>query len=230
MKRALMVFAALVVNAILFLCMRKMVEFSAVEARPQAKAQAVQLLSYEKMPPPPPPPEPEMPKPPTANEAVDMPSLPAMQIPAMTPSPSPRPSVTAPASAFSNSAHMSVKGKMWTGPPPKVAGSSKGTGTPNGKGAPTKLTAIRRAAPKPTLRVPPRYPPRALSEEIEGHVVVEFQIETDGSTSKVRAVQADPPDVFERAAEKAVRRWRFSPQPRPVSSRITLEFKLNEAL
>lgn len=227
MKRGIMLILAFMVNAMLFLGMRKMIELESVEARPKLQAQAVQLLSFESMPPPPPPPEEQLPPPPEAKEAVDMPRLPAMQIPAMTPSPTPLANISAPAAAFSNSAQLSVKGKMWTGPAPTQKGS--GVGTPKGNGAATKLTAVRRAAPKPTVRVPPRYPPRALSESIEGQVVVEFTIEENGKTSNVRAVNGEPRGIFESSAEKAVRRWRFAPQPRPVPSRITLDFKLNEA-
>jgi len=44
----------------------------------------------------------------------------------------------------------------------------------------------------PLVRIPPRYPGRALSRGVEGYAVVEFDIAADGSVANATVVEADP--------------------------------------
>lgn len=64
----------------------------------------------------------------------------------------------------------------------------------------------------PVFQVPPLYPPRARRAGIEGAVTVEFTITPDGSIKDPEIVGADPPQVFDRAVLRAIRRWRFNPR------------------
>ncbi len=83
-----------------------------------------------------------------------------------------------------------------------------------------------------TKRVAPEYPESAFRKGIEGSVEVSFTITNQGAVTNVSVVSADPPEVFDRAAIEAVRRWRYEPkfvdgQPVESPSQVHLQFKLN---
>lgn len=84
---------------------------------------------------------------------------------------------------------------------------------------------------KRTRYVAPEYPERALARGQEGSVVVEFIVDVNGQTRDVRVVSSDPPEVFDRAAVNAVRRWRYEPViengvPIEVPARMVINFKV----
>lgn len=64
----------------------------------------------------------------------------------------------------------------------------------------------------PLVRIPPRYPMRAQSRRIEGWVKVEFTITTTGTVKNAKVVESQPSNVFNRAALKAIARWKFKPK------------------
>ncbi len=64
----------------------------------------------------------------------------------------------------------------------------------------------------PVFRVPPQYPSQALFDRVEGWVVVEFTIGTQGEVKAPRVVDSTPKGVFEQAALSAVKRFRFKPR------------------
>ncbi len=64
----------------------------------------------------------------------------------------------------------------------------------------------------PLVRIPPRYPMRAASRKIEGWVKVEFTITKSGTVKDPKVVAAQPPNIFNRAALKAISRWKFKPK------------------
>jgi len=64
----------------------------------------------------------------------------------------------------------------------------------------------------PIYRVPPEYPRQALFDQVEGWVIVEFTIGTEGEVKNARVVKAQPRGVFDQAALQAVRRFRFKPR------------------
>jgi protein TonB len=64
----------------------------------------------------------------------------------------------------------------------------------------------------PLVRIPPDYPPRALSRGIEGWVRVQFTITETGSVKDAIVVAADPERVFDEAALAAIARWRYNPR------------------
>ncbi|MBL6986389.1 MAG: energy transducer TonB [Methylobacter sp.] len=85
----------------------------------------------------------------------------------------------------------------------------------------------------PLERVPPKYPRRAASRHIEGWVKVEFTITTDGNVEGAVVVAAQPADVFDDAALKAISRWKFKEKivdGVAVTQRAvqTLQFKLTK--
>ncbi|MGQ9427161.1 energy transducer TonB [Gilvimarinus sp. F26214L] len=64
----------------------------------------------------------------------------------------------------------------------------------------------------PIVRVEPIYPTRAASRGIEGYVIVEFTVTTNGSVRDPMVVESEPSSIFNRAAERAVMKWKFKPR------------------
>jgi protein TonB len=62
----------------------------------------------------------------------------------------------------------------------------------------------------PLVRVDPQYPPTARQRRIEGWVDIEFSIGPAGTVENPKVIGAQPPTVFEQAALRAVRRWRYN--------------------
>ena len=64
----------------------------------------------------------------------------------------------------------------------------------------------------PLVRVEPLYPQRAAQRGIEGWVEVEFTISAAGTVSSPRVIAYEPSTVFNRAALKAIRKWKYNPK------------------
>ncbi|MEA5445857.1 energy transducer TonB [Gammaproteobacteria bacterium AB-CW1] len=78
----------------------------------------------------------------------------------------------------------------------------------------------------------PRYPSNAHRNGIEGFVIVRFVVNENGETENVRVMESSPGEVFDRAARRAVERWRFEPRVvdgRPVGTEIqqTIDFTID---
>ncbi len=86
----------------------------------------------------------------------------------------------------------------------------------------------------PLARVSPVYPPSAERRGIEGWVRVVFTISEEGVVIEPRIVEADPENVFDRAALSAISKWRYQPQVidgqaiRRAGVEVTIEFQLQE--
>jgi len=64
----------------------------------------------------------------------------------------------------------------------------------------------------PLVRINPDYPPRALSRGLEGWVQVQFTITPTGTVTDAKVVNAEPKNIFDDAALKAIARWRYNPK------------------
>ncbi len=64
----------------------------------------------------------------------------------------------------------------------------------------------------PLVRVDPEYPPRARQQGIEGWVEIEFTITPVGTIQDAVVIASNPSFVFDRAALRAVRKWRYNPK------------------
>ena len=64
----------------------------------------------------------------------------------------------------------------------------------------------------PLVRIPPRYPMRAANRRIEGWVKIEFTITEQGTVKDAVVVEAQPSNIFNKAALNAIRRWKFKPK------------------
>ena len=84
-------------------------------------------------------------------------------------------------------------------------------------------------------RTAPSYPSRALKRGTEGWVEVKFSIDKKGIPMNIVVTQSEPENVFDDAAIKSVKKWRFSPARNqrtgmPVNSSdisTKVQFRLN---
>jgi len=83
--------------------------------------------------------------------------------------------------------------------------------------------------PKPISQVSPKYPWRARKEGVEGFVELAFSLDSKGKVTNIEVLDAMPTDTFERAATKALKKWKFeSPDKNPGIRRMvqTFDFSL----
>jgi protein TonB len=64
----------------------------------------------------------------------------------------------------------------------------------------------------PIVRVNPQYPLRASERGIEGWVAVEFTISKLGTVKDPHVIGSHPSSIFDRAALKAIRKWKYNPK------------------
>lgn len=83
------------------------------------------------------------------------------------------------------------------------------------------------------IRVPPHYPSEAARDRIEGHVVMLFDLNEDGTTGNIRVIDSFPEGVFDKAGIKALERWVYYPENRPADKKnqmtdlkVRLDWKL----
>jgi len=63
----------------------------------------------------------------------------------------------------------------------------------------------------PLVRIPPIYPMRAANRRIQGWVKIEFTITKEGKVKDPVVIASKPSSIFNRAALKAIKRWKFKP-------------------
>lgn len=67
------------------------------------------------------------------------------------------------------------------------------------------------ATPTPIHRGQPEYPRRALDLQIEGHVVVVYDIDAKGNVDNIRIIESKPNNIFNRTVITAMQRWKYQP-------------------
>ncbi|MDZ4811624.1 MAG: energy transducer TonB [Pseudomonadota bacterium] len=85
--------------------------------------------------------------------------------------------------------------------------------------------------PVALVRVSPDYPAAAKKRRTEGWVELQFLVGVDGVPRQIEVLRAQPPSMFDRAAVRAVSRWKFKPAERGGASvealaKTTVGFKL----
>lgn len=64
----------------------------------------------------------------------------------------------------------------------------------------------------PIVKVAPIYPRRAQARGIEGYVIVEFIVTKSGSVRDAVVVEAEPENIFDRAAIDAALKFKYKPR------------------
>ena len=86
----------------------------------------------------------------------------------------------------------------------------------------------------PLVRVNPQYPERAAMRGVEGWVEVEFTIGRAGGVEDARVVRSEPSSIFNRAALRAIRKWKYNPKIEEGTAierpgvRVRLKFELKD--
>ena len=83
----------------------------------------------------------------------------------------------------------------------------------------------------PLATFPPQFPRKAIQGGIEGWVEVEFTVTERGTVTDVKILKAKPRRIFNAAAKKTIKKWKFRPKMvdgKPVSARATqvIDFKM----
>lgn len=112
-------------------------------------------------------------------------------------------------------------GKGPAAPPPPKPVAHKGPYRVGGKVQPPKLVR----------QVQPMYPPLARQARIQGDVVIDSVIDTQGKVTQMRVVSGSP--LLVQAAIQALEQWRYQPtllngQPVAVDMLVTLHFTLGQ--
>ncbi|TKB03416.1 M56 family metallopeptidase [Alteromonas portus] len=88
----------------------------------------------------------------------------------------------------------------------------------------------------PVKRVPPTYPEKAAQENVEGFVVLSFDITETGATDNVEIVKSVPAGVFDKSAIVALKQWVYKPRiqggkgVRQTDLLVQLDYQLGASL
>ncbi len=179
-------------------------------------------------PPPPPPPPPagaraSAARTPTAPQPVDAKFTAPVDVP----------TEIAPDQGLDLGVEGGVAGGVEGGVPGGVLGGVVG-GLPQAVDAPAPPPRVVRVggsiiAPKLVKRVPPEYPALAAQARLQGLVIVEAQVDTQGVVRTVKVLRGAP--LFDEPALFAVRQWRYQPlllngQPTEFIVVVTVMFNL----
>lgn len=89
--------------------------------------------------------------------------------------------------------------------PPEISNPRIEVATGTGSGITDKSA-------RPVVQIEPAYPPEAAREGIEGWVELQFTIDATGNVRDIVITGAEPKRIFDRAARKALSRWKYQPK------------------
>ena len=78
--------------------------------------------------------------------------------------------------------------------------------------------------PAALVRGEPAYPPAARADFQPGWVIVEYDIDENGSTTNIGVVRSSPPEIFDGAARRAIREWRYAANAPRQKCRMDFRF------
>ena len=93
-------------------------------------------------------------------------------------------------------------------------------------------TKINEAAP--VKHVSPTYPTKAAKNNVEGFVVLSFDITETGATDNIKVVKSAPTGVFDKSAQVALDQWVYKPRiqggkgVRQTGLLVQLDYKLSD--
>lgn len=65
---------------------------------------------------------------------------------------------------------------------------------------------------EPATKVDPDFPMEARQKGVEGFVLLQMDIDESGKPENIEVIKAEPRNLFEKEAKKAVRQWRYKPR------------------
>ncbi len=99
--------------------------------------------------------------------------------------------------------------------------------------AETAARIIQKASPLYQINPPPKYPRLARRRGYEGVVILEVFVDESGHAKKVMLLSSSGHSLLDKAALKAVRKWRFQPGsrdgiPEAMNVQVPVRFQLKE--
>lgn len=97
-----------------------------------------------------------------------------------------------------------------------------------------QISAPKDNAARPVVRISPKYPRDAAMNGTEGWVVLSFNINTIGEVVDITVVESQPKRVFDQAAKKALKRWKYKAKMvdgkavMQESLSVQLDFSMNQ--
>ena len=104
-------------------------------------------------------------------------------------------------------------------------GAGLGTGSGGGTGGGVYRPGGNVKPPKVVTQVKPKYTEEALGRKIQGTVILEMVVRTDGMPNAIHVIGSLDPGGLDDAAIEAARQWRFEPGrlgDTPVDVQVTL--------
>ncbi|WP_448548262.1 M56 family metallopeptidase [Thalassotalea fusca] len=81
----------------------------------------------------------------------------------------------------------------------------------------------------PVMRVEPIYPDQAIKQKLEGSVLLQFDIDADGTTENISVIKAEPSDIFNKSARRALKKWQYNANgKRHEGQLVQLDFLLGQ--
>ena len=65
---------------------------------------------------------------------------------------------------------------------------------------------------RPLFKIAPVYPPKAAARGIQGYVLLEFTVTSEGAVRNPKVIESRPRGIFERAAVEAAQHFRYLPK------------------
>ncbi|WP_423187022.1 energy transducer TonB [Alishewanella sp. d11] len=99
---------------------------------------------------------------------------------------------------------------------------------------PNLNTGMQNTMATPIVRVEPRFPLEAARQGISGWVKLAYSIDETGSVIDISIIEAEPKNIFDKEAIRALRRWKYQPQlveGQPVKQtnlQVQLDFQLQQ--
>ena len=87
----------------------------------------------------------------------------------------------------------------------------------------------------PIVRIDPKYPVQAARDGKEGWVKLSFTINETGGVDDVKVIEAQPRRIFDRAAVRALKKWKYKPKiedgvpVKQFEQKVQLDFSLEKS-
>ncbi|AGH44142.1 energy transducer TonB [Paraglaciecola psychrophila] len=85
----------------------------------------------------------------------------------------------------------------------------------------------------PVLRIEPKYPVEAARNKQEGSIILQFDIDKDGSTDNIQVIESFPQQVFDKNSITALKQWTYKPRiqggqaQRQTGLTVQLDYKMD---
>ncbi len=81
----------------------------------------------------------------------------------------------------------------------------------------------------PIMRIEPKYPPQAVADNLEGSVLLKFDVTPSGAVDNLTVLSSEPAHIFDQVAMDALAQWRYETSSQgQKSATVQLDFVLSD--